>query len=618
MPDDGRRNARKRLVQDVVTGQVGWTPDDGPSLVPAELPYVPLGRRGEWLFMLDPAGEFMPIRIADLSRQTVLMSVFAGAPGSLFRLYPKLEKDKAGNWKAMQGKYAATHAADHILRLSAGRGQFHPERQLRGRGAWIDHDPKREPGKQNRFVCNLGDALLIGDRREEKPGPLHGFAYPSGAPKLPIAGAKPPPSGIGFLDQGLSAWSWQFPRLAPRLLTGWLALAPISGALAPHQPVVSISGGDGAGRGLLIRLCGALLGDWAINAADATPTAIEDATGWDSLPVIIEAKPRPAPIALRTVRRRPMWALDALAAASQPRMMLCRSEAATVLQFPIVLDLALSAPLRAGSDWAGKLLEQAGAHRAWLAGRPGERWRALMTEAFPKWRALLAMQDGLTKRADLLAMLLAGASILRGEDPSEADFEAIEPELTAFMLAMRADKLEPWRRVFELLFGSVLEPFGVTVLVEVAAAAGFGQAEASDGGMVEQPGYLRTEAEAVAHAKHDPIALRGVQRIGPLGLKVLEAPPSGFRMLAIALTAPARTRLLERTSTGADLITEGVTVANTLLNGIDCAERSAKPIYFPGLGMARCILLPLNFVLDRLVGSDPAAAAEAWERKPEA
>lgn len=618
MPDDGRGAARKRLVQDVVTGQVGWTPNDGPSLVPAELPYIPLGRRGEWNFLLDPSGEFLPIRTPDLAKTTVLMSAFATAPGSLFKLYPKLERDKGGNWKAIPGRYAATQAADHILRLCGLRGQFHPERQLRGRGAWIDVDPKREPDKQSRFVCNLGDALLIGDRRDEKPGPLHGFAYPSGAPKLPIAPAnKPPPSGVGWLDQELSAWAWQLPKLAPRLLTGWLALGPLSGALTPHQPVVGISGGDGAGRGLLIRMCATVLGNWASNAADATMAAIEDASGWDSLPVIIDTKPKPALVVPRVVRRRPMWALDALAPATQPRMVLCMAEAATVLQFSNVIDLALSRPLRAGSDWAAHLLQQAATHRAWIVGRPGARWQAVMTDAFPKWRTMLAMQDGLTKRAELVAMLLAGASVLRGEDPTEADFEAIEPELTPFLLAMRADKIEPWRRMFELLFGTIIEPYNVTVLVEVAAAAGFGQAEASDGGMVEQSGYLRTEAEAIAHARNDPVALRGVQRIGPLGLKVLEGAP-GCRKLAIALNAPARTRLLERTSTGTGLITEGMTVANTLLNGIECAERGPKPIYFPGLGMSRCILLPLNFVLDRLVGSDPAGAAEAWERKPEA
>jgi len=135
--------------------------------------------------------------------------------------------------------------------------------------------------------------------------------------------------------------------------------------------------------------------------------------------------------------------------------------------------------------------------------------------------------------------------------------------------------------------------------------------------MTEKSGYLRTEAEAIAHAKYDPIALRAVQRIGSLGLKVI-GDTAGYRRLAIALQAPARQRLLERTSQGAALFGEGLTVTNTLLTGIGSAERSAKAVYFPGLGMSRCITLPLNFVLDRLIGSDPGGATEAWEQKPEA
>jgi len=172
--------------------------------------------------------------------------------------------------------------------------------------------------------------------------------------------------------------------------------------------------------------------------------------------------------------------------------------------------------------------------------------------------------------------------------------------------------MTPAEQMMELYTNIVIDPWAVTVQQEIGAAAGYGFGAASDT-PIEGASYERTEPQAIAHAMHDPEARRAAERIGQLGFRVLGDMP-GERLLAIAYSAPARVRALERMGLLDHVKAQGWTVANTLLQWPG-AERVQGNRWFPGgRGSCRCMSVPLNAVLDRLVGADPAGVADAMER----
>jgi hypothetical protein len=347
-----------------------------------------------------------------------------------------------------------------------------------------------------------------------------------------------------------------------------------------------------------------------VTPAEPTRAALEEAEGWSSLASVIEAVPQRREGSTVLLRRRPLWSAEASPAMPLERPRLMRAEAAAVLQFRNVLELGLVDAMRDGYDERATLRD-AVRFRAWLTWRPAETWRRLTMETYPAWLRLLEAQEGRTSRVRQVAMLLAAATIAQGKsDPADAEFDALEGELNGVLLAHRAESEPAWQTMLDALTGCVIEPHDVTVLHEIAIAAGYGEDDGSGGLAIAA--HARSEGEAIAVAKRDPLAARAVRRIGQLGFRVLGE--AGYRELAIALTAPARARLMER-ARAADLAAEGLTVANTLLQARD-ARRHPGNLWFPGRGAARCIKVPLALVLERLVGPDPGGAADAWEGKP--
>lgn len=184
-------------------------------------------------------------------------------------------KNKHGqlNWNAL---------ADWLMTQCRDIGIYDPNR-IRGRGAWLE-------GKQS--LLHTGDALII----DGKPHPLNlpgsDHIYEA-APTLALAGAQPLANAEAhWLIKICDLLRWER-RVSSRLLAGWIAVAPICGALV-WRPSIWIAGGAGSGKSWLREnVIGRCLGDFALAVQSKTSEAgLRQSLGSDARPVIFDEAER--------------------------------------------------------------------------------------------------------------------------------------------------------------------------------------------------------------------------------------------------------------------------------------------------------------------------------------
>jgi putative DNA primase/helicase len=173
-----------------------------------------------------------------------------------------------------------TAAASDLFARQAAVGIFDPD-CLRGRGAWSD---------AGRSVLHLGDRLVVDGRSQPITEPFRSrFHYQRGpAIQLPDE-ASPLSDQEAFLVLAMAErFHWEIPASA-LLLAGWVALAPISGALH-WRPHLWLTAAAGSGKSTLLeRFVGVLLGDFSLPVVGNTTEAfIRQALRSDALPVVID------------------------------------------------------------------------------------------------------------------------------------------------------------------------------------------------------------------------------------------------------------------------------------------------------------------------------------------
>jgi hypothetical protein len=353
------------------------------------------------------------------------------------------------------------------------------------------------------------------------------------------------------------------------------------------------------------------LGPFLAVVHEASAQHIAEELKWDSLPLLIDAS-GPPPTSQRAFSRKPAWAEEGGPVKPLDGMQLCTTEIAHLLGLADragLLELELiGRPVNRPVEVANA--EEYAAHLPMLARRMFDQYSRLRDNAFPAWRDLLQVQEGVATESVLaIATLLAAHWVLTEDgDPVEADFERLSPELDEFMLAERSERVPAWMQMQDCLMGVVIENRNASVLQEIADAAGYGSD--GEGDAIEHTTYHRSEPQAIRHARTDPAARRAQKYVGLIGFRVFGEEP-GQRRLAVAASSPERERLLERTAY-ARLIQRGLTVSKTLLQAPG-AERHGSTVWFPGLGAKHCVTLPLDLVIGRLVGRDPEGVAEAWD-----
>lgn len=243
--------------------------DPGPAEPLPCQPYRVLGHdRGMFYFLTTAGGQILSFAGRDLSRDAVLMQL---AP--IFFWEHNYPSKQGANYKA---------AANEIIQTAYRVGIYDPDR-LRGRGAWID---------DGRAVLHMGDRLLV-DRRESDLDLEHSkFVYEAARPlSLTIA---PPLTNheANRLAKLCCRFSWEKP-VSGTLLAGWIAIAPICGALK-WRPSVWLTGGSGSGKTTVQNsVVIPALGGMALAVQSKTSEAgIRQRLGSDARPVVFDEAER--------------------------------------------------------------------------------------------------------------------------------------------------------------------------------------------------------------------------------------------------------------------------------------------------------------------------------------
>ncbi len=239
--------------------------------LPPECPVTPLGISGNVCWFLDPIGQVQTLPPPYNRGQ--LLGLFLGQDFYLQWAWPKL-----GN-KGVAG-FAAEEAGPCLLRACAAKGPWKAADRIRGRGCWTD-------GNDN-LVVHVGNEVLVSGRYE-RPGEYDGRVYPAHAKLARPWPAKEelPLNAARILRVELRKWNWQRAEVDQHLLLGWLGCAFLGAAL-PWRPMIFITGDKGTGKSTLQALIKGVLGDWLVQAADATAAGIYQSIGMDCLAVALD------------------------------------------------------------------------------------------------------------------------------------------------------------------------------------------------------------------------------------------------------------------------------------------------------------------------------------------
>jgi putative DNA primase/helicase len=230
------------------------------------MPFRLLGCDGDSFF-------YMP----DKSQQIVSLAASAHGKANLMRLAPLQMWEES-----FPGRSGADWdlAVNALIQLSQSMPIFDP-RRIRGRGCWLDG---------NDIIYHAGDRLLVNGSEMSIPG--YNSSKRSiyhGALRIEHdTTAICPNSSAAKLIELCELLSWE-KSISGKLLAGWLALAPIGGALR-WRPHLWVTGPSGSGKSWIVaNIIQPIVGDAALHVQGATSEAgIRGTLGSDALPVVFD------------------------------------------------------------------------------------------------------------------------------------------------------------------------------------------------------------------------------------------------------------------------------------------------------------------------------------------
>jgi putative DNA primase/helicase len=195
-----------------------------------------------------------------------------------------------GRFQNDKGEVKWPEVAEWLMDECRRRGVYDPD-LVRGRGVWIDGD---------RVVLHAGDSLIVDGERLPLVLSDSRHIYEAGRPLLRSPGEALPVSEAHKLLKICEMLRWEKPNHA-RLLAGWIAIAPICGALR-WRPSIWLTGGKGSGKSYVSEaIIYGTLGRIALSVLGTTTSAaVRQVLGSESRPVLFdEAEAEDAASAMR-------------------------------------------------------------------------------------------------------------------------------------------------------------------------------------------------------------------------------------------------------------------------------------------------------------------------------
>lgn len=174
--------------------------------------------------------------------------------------------------------FSKKKAADWLIRRARSRGIYDPSR-TRGRGAWID---------QGRVVLHLGNTLYVDGVKTDVTKIASRYVYELDRSFPDLSPTRlSNEDGMWLLDVA-KKFRWNRPASAP-LLAGWVALAPLCGALK-WRSHIWVTGGAGSGKtSIMNEYVHALTGEIALFAqGNSTEAGIRQTLRTDARPVLFD------------------------------------------------------------------------------------------------------------------------------------------------------------------------------------------------------------------------------------------------------------------------------------------------------------------------------------------
>jgi putative DNA primase/helicase len=244
--------------------------DEPPARDKRSRPPIPLGYDAGHYYYLSP----MTGQIEVLARKSHTKHELIGiADLQYYRSLKQFKGARDGlDWDAI---------GNFLKGVCSDVGFFNPDR-VRGRGAWLDTDIHTG---EVRAVMNLGNRLLVNG--ESLPLLLPGSTHIYEAAR-PLKYVEAPPltkEQAGEVAELCKLFCWEKP-IYGTLMAGWLAVAPICGALS-YRPAIWVTGGSGSGKSTLESLIAKpLLGDIGLFLKGGTTEAgVRQKLGRDARPL---------------------------------------------------------------------------------------------------------------------------------------------------------------------------------------------------------------------------------------------------------------------------------------------------------------------------------------------
>lgn len=238
---------------------------------------APLGRIGQNCFVYDYA-----------SRDIIVFTNFANsqflhlAPLAHWQhRYPKESKETTVDWDA---------AKDEIIQFCKKAGTYDPSR-VRGSGVWLS-SPSILNSKTRCFmnadvIVNTGPKVFRNGSEVDITQLPSRHVYTRGKPLPTPVGEAATTAEAEALVAACQALNWRDPEMGS-YLAGWLAIAPLAGAL-PVRPHAWLTGPSGGGKSTILNgIVKAILPTYAAFQGETTSAGIRQSVGNSSIPVVFD------------------------------------------------------------------------------------------------------------------------------------------------------------------------------------------------------------------------------------------------------------------------------------------------------------------------------------------